>query len=67
MRRTRGYFGARHRLVKRTFVREKFDGSALAPTDEWSDRFQTGYDIYPSWDSLAAATHLRDFVRESHD
>lgn len=61
------YFGARHRLVKRTFVREKFDGSALAPTDECSDRFQTGYDIYPSWDSLAAATHLRDFVRESHD
>ncbi|MDQ2930475.1 MAG: hypothetical protein M3Y05_06635 [Gemmatimonadota bacterium] len=53
--------------MKRTFVREKFDGSALAPTDEWSDRFQTGYDIYPSWDSLAAATHLRDFVRESHD
>jgi hypothetical protein len=61
------YFAPRHRLVKRTFVRTTFNDSTPAPTANCNESFQTAYPIYPTWDSLAAATGLDVALQRAHD
>lgn len=60
------YFGAKHRLVRRTFVRTLFDGKTPAPTDNCNESFQIIYPMYPTLDSLLAATGLKSMVRETN-
>ena len=59
-------FAPRNRLVKRTFVRTMFDDSTLAPLENCNESFRTGYPIYPTWDSLAAATGLGALLQQMH-
>jgi hypothetical protein len=60
------YFGAKHRLIRRTFVRTLFDGTTPAPTENCNESFQIIYPIYPTLDSLVAATGLGSMVRATH-
>jgi hypothetical protein len=59
------YFDPTHRLVRRTFVRTLFDDTTPAPTDDCNESFQIVYPIYPTLDSLIAATGLANLVRTS--
>ena len=60
------YFGAKHRLVRRTFVRTLFDGKTPAPAENCNESYRTSYPIYPTLDSLVAATGLGSMVRATH-
>lgn len=60
------YFGPKHRLVRRTFVRTLFDDTTSAPTDNCNESFQVVYPIYPTLDSLVAATGLAKLVPTPH-
>lgn len=60
------YFGAKHRLMRRTFVRTLFDGKTPAPTDDCNESFRIIYPIYPTLDSLVTATGLGSMVRATH-
>jgi hypothetical protein len=60
------YFGPKLRLVRRTFVRRKFDGKVPGPSEICNDSFQTDYKMYPSWDSLANATGLGAIAHSTH-
>lgn len=61
------YFDPQHRLIRRTFVRTRFDERTPAPLENCNHAFQDFYQIYPSWDSLATATGLRRVVSSTHD
>lgn len=60
------YFDPKHRLLRRTFVRTLFDDTIPAPTDNCNESFQVVYPIYPTIDSLVAATGLATLVRTPH-
>ena len=61
------YFDPQHRLIRRTFVRTRFDESTPAPVKDCNRSFQDLYRIYPSWDSLSAATGLGRVLGSAHD
>lgn len=60
------YFGPKHRLVRRTFVRTLFNDTTPAPTDNCNESFQVVYPIYPTLDSLVAATGLAKLLTAPH-
>lgn len=61
------YFDSQHRLIRRSFVRTTFDETTPAPSENCNRSFRDFYEIYPSWDSLSAATGLGSIVRSTHD